>query len=1791
MESNNEGINNHHTLFHESVFKDPSRHHFYEKERSISPQHQQSINQDNDHKSIEIQPSNLNQPVINTVPSTPDCKHDVNKDDLTQDTEHVERPKPYTIQKPNDSTSPSYNDQTSSYRSLEEQIDLRLASSNNPTIIMELDLDGNIRYLSQNWEYIVGTSVKKIVNHPISKLIIGSNDDDYQVFKKAIDSMIFDDASYKVKFITGTNRTRHENNGEEIRGDVEEILGNHADVDLQGQLTPHNSFENLQDINLPIDDYVPIQQSQVITNEPKDSDSLSRASSLSSKLSNDGDFIELEAQGILIHDTQTKVPNHSMWTIRPFVHIDLDLSIPLALIDLLGFGSEIFEGYLMNLKNLGISEEENVPQPKTILCRICENNIPAWFIEKHSDLCIIEHRADEHLQQCQDSIVEQRDLINKIIESLEFQAQLPLFQSNQQSSSNQLQSSLSSSSSPKSISPTTSSHSSMSSSSSDDEANPSSQLVHEYKGIPLPQVTSSESSSPRLANKVLSKNFHARNKSLMYSKKFPFGPMQKIKEICDEAILINPPSTTNNNNDNNLNYISFSPSSEKSLNFVINPTTIETSDLAIRQILEDTKVLVNDKLESLSRLTSILQYSAKIKKEVDLLVLETVRETVEKIRNQTAAKLSRSCTPSEFLGTPDELPPSLDLGNQQINQQDQQHQSRNKSKSSLDLDVPKMVAPKPSRSKSPMDLLADRSQDNVLTPKDFLIKDSKDYSGNSSNSSLMPSPRQNFSMMVNSQQQQQQLGPDPSRSSSKELLENFDNSRKSSGNNSNYSSPRRYLSPAPYNEKNNLTSLQRSNTIKSSPISSPLVDATQSVGSQHSDKRITKLSLDTTSQQQSFTADSPSQSQYTPGSQKSSITRPPLSPLLVSTQQPSSKPTTIKDYEVVKPISKGAFGSVFLAKRKLTGDYVAIKCLRKRDMIAKNQVLNVKSERAVMMRQSDSPYVAQLYSSFQSKDYLYLVMEYLNGGDCGNLIKALGTLGSEWSAKYIAEIIVGVNDLHSRGIIHRDLKPDNILIDKDGHLKLTDFGLSRLGVVGRQTNHRKSSTNEQSVELFRSIFGSGGSGSAGSIGGGDRGSNSGSISAGTGFANDDPYQRRRKNSLSSSVLLSPTLENSKLSQSQSTTTGLQPTNSPTLAFLESFGNVPSGRFKNGARSNSNNLESPLLKPIIPRTASESSFAIIDDESPQTPVTNYALYHPKITNELKTGSEGGVDSSYIADGAEIKKFVGTPDYLAPETIEGIGQSEASDWWSIGCILFEFLYGYPPFHADSPEKVFDNILSGVIQWPDLPPEEDLQFCSPEGKDLIMKLLTLNPEDRLGSNGTIEIMQHPFFQCINWDTIFDEPAPFVPNQDDPESTDYFELRGAAMAQFPREDSSSDEEKEKEKEQQNKTVERRESLNSLQLPPSTSASQALGKKERRSSKLSEPGEFGSFHFRNLSVLEKQNKDVINRLKSEHLEHRNSFSSSSSESTPKIRSRGFSFGNPNTSGSGGSGSSGLNVSIPNTGSSPFKRPISPPNINFGSPINSNMRSSSPHRSFDSPIMPVSKHERIPSTVSTYSSGDEFNQESPNASTNFYHQRSTSSSHMPISTKSSKGSNANATPTSTPTGLNPSIFQQYNLKEYCSANSSDSDDTTRSNALLRVQRRREGSRMSDPVLIKNELDVLYCEPVSVVRHQVVKLLEKSNCIVVSISDGEELIKRATSQVKFDFIMTGLRLSKVDAMDAVKLIKYTTGKNSTTPIIAITGLGDEAKKAGCFDYIIEKPVNLDQIKKCLSKFSNDEAVID
>lgn len=112
--------------------------------------------------------------------------------------------------------------------------------------------------------------------------------------------------------------------------------------------------------------------------------------------------------------------------------------------------------------------------------------------------------------------------------------------------------------------------------------------------------------------------------------------------------------------------------------------------------------------------------------------------------------------------------------------------------------------------------------------------------------------------------------------------------------------------------------------------------------------------------------------------------------------------------------------------------------MKKSDMINKNMVDNVILEKDILAS-TKNPYVVELYYAFDSEEHLYLVMEYMIGGDCGSMLKNLGCFTEEMTRRYIAETVLGLEYLHSLGIVHRDLKPDNMLISQDGHIKVNHF--------------------------------------------------------------------------------------------------------------------------------------------------------------------------------------------------------------------------------------------------------------------------------------------------------------------------------------------------------------------------------------------------------------------------------------------------------------------------------------------------------------------------------------------------------------------------------------------------------------------------------------------------------------------------------------------------------------------------------------------------------------------------------
>ncbi|CAF1136406.1 unnamed protein product [Adineta ricciae] len=159
-----------------------------------------------------------------------------------------------------------------------------------------------------------------------------------------------------------------------------------------------------------------------------------------------------------------------------------------------------------------------------------------------------------------------------------------------------------------------------------------------------------------------------------------------------------------------------------------------------------------------------------------------------------------------------------------------------------------------------------------------------------------------------------------------------------------------------------------------------------------------------------------------------------------------------EDFEVLKLISNGAYGAVHLVKHRQTQERYAMKKISKTHLILRNQIEQAFVERDIMTF-TDNPFVVALICTFETKNHLCLVMEYVEGGDVATLLKNIGgPLNIDIARMYFAETTLAVEYLHSYGIIHRDLKPDNLLITAVGHIKLTDFGLSKIGLMSLTTN-------------------------------------------------------------------------------------------------------------------------------------------------------------------------------------------------------------------------------------------------------------------------------------------------------------------------------------------------------------------------------------------------------------------------------------------------------------------------------------------------------------------------------------------------------------------------------------------------------------------------------------------------------------------------------------------------------------------------------------------------------------------
>jgi len=167
---------------------------------------------------------------------------------------------------------------------------------------------------------------------------------------------------------------------------------------------------------------------------------------------------------------------------------------------------------------------------------------------------------------------------------------------------------------------------------------------------------------------------------------------------------------------------------------------------------------------------------------------------------------------------------------------------------------------------------------------------------------------------------------------------------------------------------------------------------------------------------------------------------------------PTSDKVTLDDFDLLSVIGKGSFGKVMQVRKKDTGQVYAMKILRKDAIIARNQVRNAKSERAILQKMQH-PFLVGLKFAFQTEDKLYLVLDYVNGGELFFHLQKERRFSEERVRLYAAEIVLGLGFLHGTNIIYRDLKPENILLDQDGHVMITDFGLCKEDVSETGTTH------------------------------------------------------------------------------------------------------------------------------------------------------------------------------------------------------------------------------------------------------------------------------------------------------------------------------------------------------------------------------------------------------------------------------------------------------------------------------------------------------------------------------------------------------------------------------------------------------------------------------------------------------------------------------------------------------------------------------------------------------------------
>ncbi|KAI9025271.1 kinase-like domain-containing protein, partial [Phycomyces nitens] len=152
---------------------------------------------------------------------------------------------------------------------------------------------------------------------------------------------------------------------------------------------------------------------------------------------------------------------------------------------------------------------------------------------------------------------------------------------------------------------------------------------------------------------------------------------------------------------------------------------------------------------------------------------------------------------------------------------------------------------------------------------------------------------------------------------------------------------------------------------------------------------------------------------------------------------------TPESFHIVRLLGRGSFGKVYQVIKRNTKQTYAMKVLSKRLLVAENEIAHTLSERNVLIGTFTNPFIVSLKFSFQTAEHLFLVMEYIPGGDLFEHLQKETIVSDQVARFFISEIICAFQDIHAKNVVYRDLKPENIMLDSLGHIALTDFGLCK----------------------------------------------------------------------------------------------------------------------------------------------------------------------------------------------------------------------------------------------------------------------------------------------------------------------------------------------------------------------------------------------------------------------------------------------------------------------------------------------------------------------------------------------------------------------------------------------------------------------------------------------------------------------------------------------------------------------------------------------------------------------------